>query len=84
MQERTRWVFGYGSPTWRRAFPHAECRAACLRGGLRRFWRGSPDRRGGCAAPGAGNSSFLGAAVLRDMQLDDAHAFAVAELLAES
>ena len=71
MQERARWICGDGSPVWRPAFPHAEL-------------RGSPDRRGGCAAPDAGNPSFLGAAALRDMQLDDARAFAVAELLAES
>ena len=52
MHGRTRWIFGYGSLVWRPAFPHAERRAANVRGWARRFWQGSPDHRGVRDAPG--------------------------------
>lgn len=52
MTSRARWIFGYGSLLWRPDFPHAERRAACVRGWARRLWQGSPDHRGAPDAPG--------------------------------
>jgi cation transport regulator ChaC len=124
MHDRRRWIFGYGSLVWRPAFPHAERRAASVRGWARRLWQGSPDHRGVRDAPGrvltlvprpealcwgvayrvedAARGEVLAtldargrsgsnldyalqmAAALRDLQVDDAHVSAVAELLAET
>jgi cation transport regulator ChaC len=85
MHDRPRCVFGYGSLVWRPAFPHVERRPACLHGWARRFWQGSPDHRGARGRSGSNLDYALQmAAARRALQVDDAHVFAVAELLAES
>ena len=84
MHDGARWIFGYGSLVWRPAFPHAERRAANVRGWVRRFWQGSPEHRGVRDAPGRVLTLAPRPEALRDLQVHDAHIFTVAELLAET